>query len=67
MKIEIKLENPDYCNGCPCANIVGGGYWQCGLYKNFYKKRKTTYDDAQEHKGLKTLPRPEKCKEENGL
>lgn len=59
MKLEIKLKNPDYCDGCPCMNDItinfvdrNGRMW-CDYFS-------VVVGDYSE-----PIRRPQKCKEEN--
>lgn len=55
MKLEIKLPDPKYCNGCPYLNHQFCEYFSTILFLEKSKK-------------LKGIPvkRPQKCVEENG-
>lgn len=66
MKIEWVLEDPRYCNGCPCLQERGGHYYQhsCGLGW-------PVPDDMEMPAGFRgeTRPRvvrPEACRRRNG-
>ena len=64
MKIEIKLKNPKYCNGCP--HLFGGivkdftSCWYNENYKLQVKMRK-----GKNRNTFKTI-RPQRCIKENG-
>lgn len=58
---EIKLENPDYCNGCPCLTIIED--------KNDFNPIFHRYENAfkcQYYNEILGNERPEKCIKENG-
>lgn len=50
MKIEIKLDDPMYCDGCPCLDC----FYNCQLFSTSVR---TTY---------RVLVRPQECIEKNG-
>ena len=52
MIIQVKLENPNFCDGCPC--LVG--FCICTLYDEI----SIMNEDAK-------VVRPEKCKRENSI
>jgi hypothetical protein len=58
MKIEIKLENPKYCDECPCLNIDCGGYYDCHICQ--YMELEIMADENGQY------IRPKKCVDENG-
>lgn len=56
MKIEVKLVNPKYCEGCPFLRINSGFYYYCHYCD--YKIRNPEFVDSH--------VRPKKCIKENG-
>ena len=61
MKLEIKLKDPKYCDGCSCL----GGFLTagCGHYDKWLGRLKYRYGKYKN----KTVIRPQKCIKENGL
>ena len=54
MRVQVDLDNPKFCDGCPFKNMKCHlGYWSPAEGIDLIKKGKMT--------------RPLKCKEENGL
>ena len=62
MKIEIKLENPKYCDGCPCLRE---DYYNCSCrlsdYPLKFRRVKSKYTGLYGH-----YIRPQICISENG-
>ena len=56
MNIKIKLDNPKYCNGCPCLSLYKCSYNDDWKVKSVF----IIYEKRWEH------PRPQKCIKENG-
>ena len=68
MKIKIKLENPKYCNGCPCVHdwYMGEQGMFCYHYKTKLKivTAKETYSNGVFI--FSKLKRLKKCVKDNG-
>jgi len=64
-KIEIELENGDYCNGCPLfietntSNFISTTYWH-NCRADYYKEK-----NISESQRINGFPRPDICKEQN--
>jgi hypothetical protein len=59
MKLEIKLSDPKYCNGCPCFIKTHSGCYNCQCHWIVLKTEYIALD-------LKII-RPKICKETNGI
>ena len=61
-KIEIELENRDYCNGCPCLREEGimPEEADCQIYHNA-----VNFDPLTRYTDNPKYIRPEICKEQN--
>jgi hypothetical protein len=60
MKLEIKLKDPKFCDGCPCYYGGDNGY---GYFCNEYGDAAGELKQNIEFK----IIRPQKCIDENGL
>jgi len=63
-KIEIKLENKDYCNGCPCLKHSADfdSWVMCGIFKKEITHNVQTFPEIK-HTGY--FNRLDICKEQN--
>lgn len=64
MKIEIKLDDPERCHGCPCFVPKTGGGW--GPYKIWGKKCYKNIGYWVSNLDLDKYVRPQECIEKHG-
>ena len=67
MKIEIKLDNPKYCNGCPCFVREETSIMPLKKLCNLYGLHFTYIHIKPKYTGHYQFIRPKKCIKENGV
>jgi hypothetical protein len=60
MKMEIKLPDPKYCNGCPCCY----DYLSCQFFDKMFSGYGDDFSPRESEDGM--ILRPQICKDKNG-